>query len=111
MREFRKSKDCTERYTSLEELRKAYGLKPVKKRTDDEEKLKIQREKFLGTCRVCGKPLSWINDTSVCACKNPECKGFKMTSTTEEGEEKVWYIPVTRMLDSQGMQIAQNLFD
>jgi hypothetical protein len=35
-----------------------------------------------------------------------------MTSKNEEdGTEKVWYIPVTRVLDDRGFEIAQNLFD
>ena len=111
MREFRKSKDCTEHYTSLEELRKAYGLKPVIRKAKDSDKLKSDQEKFLGTCKVCKHPLSWIENTNVCACKNPECKGFKMTSKNEEeGIEKVWYIPITKTLDEIGFQIAMNLF-
>ena len=110
MKEFRKSKGVTERYTSLEELRKGFGLKPIKKRTNDEAKLKAQQEKFVGTCRVCKKPLTWIEGTNICACKNPECKGIKMTGTNEDGTEKVWYIPVTRILNDKGMEIAERLF-
>lgn len=112
MREFRKAKDVTEHYTSLEELRKSFGLKQVKKRTDDQEKLKAQRDKFVGVCRVCKNPLVWIEGTNILACKNPECKGVKMTSKSEEedGTEKVWYIPVTRVLDTEGMEIAERLF-
>ena len=41
MKEFRKDKNCTEHYTSLEELRKGFGLKPVIKRTKDAEKLEF----------------------------------------------------------------------
>lgn len=111
MREFRKAKGVTERYTSLEELRTAFGLKAVRKRTTDAEKLKAQREKFVGTCKVCKQPLSWIEGTNTLACKNPECKGVKMTSKNEDGTDKVWYIPVTRMLDSDGMEIALRLFE
>ena len=44
MKEFRKAKGVTERYTSLGELRKAFGLKEPKKRTNDEAKLKAQQE-------------------------------------------------------------------
>ena len=52
-----------------------------------------------------------IKNTNVLACKNPECRGIKMTSTNEDGSERTWYIPVTRMIDNRGMQIAENLFD
>lgn len=111
MREFRKSKDCTERYTSLEALRTAFGLQPISRKTKDAEKLKAQQEKFLGTCRVCKHPLVWIESTNICACQNPDCKGIRMSSKNEEDDsEKVWHIPVTRMLDSKGLEIAENLF-
>ena len=112
MREFRKAKDVTERYCSLEELRTGWGLSPVgKKRPKDEKILQEKRDKFLGTCRVCKTPLTLINGCNVLACKNVECKGVKMTSQNEDGTERVWYIPVTRVLDERGFQIAENLFD
>lgn len=109
MKEFRKAKGVTAHYTSLEELRKAWHLKPVKKRTNDKEKLKAQQEKLVGTCRVCKKPLTWI-EGNICACQNPDCRGFKMTGTNEDGTEKVYYIPVTRVLNDKAAEIAQNLF-
>ena len=112
MREFRNGKNCTEHYSSLEELRVGWGLKPIeKKRPNDEKVLQEKREKFLGTCKVCKQTLSMIKSTNVLACKNPECRGIKMTSTNEDGSERTWYIPVTRMIDNRGMQIAENLFD
>ena len=40
MKEFRKAKGVVERYTSLEEMAKAWGCKPVIKQTKDKEKLK-----------------------------------------------------------------------
>lgn len=110
MKEFRKAKGVTERYTSLGELRKAFGLKEPKKRTNDEAKLKAQQEKFVGTCRVCKQPLIWSEGTNVLSCKNPDCKGIRMTSKNEDGTEKVWYIPVIRILDSDGTSIAERLF-
>ena len=111
MREFRKAKGVTEHYTSLEELRKAWNCKPVKRRTNDAEKLQAQREKFVGVCKVCKQPLTLINGTNVLACQNPDCTGVKMTSKNEDGSEKIWYIPVSRILDEKGMKIAENLFD
>lgn len=110
MKEFRKSKGVTERYTSLEELREAFGLKPVKRKTNDEEKLKAQQDKLVGKCRVCKQPLVWIKGTNICSCQNPECKGVKMTGTNDDGTEKVWFVPVTRVLEGKGMEIAENLF-
>ncbi len=110
MSEFRKSKDCTEHYTSLEELRTAFKLAPVSKKTKDADKLKAQREKFLGTCKICKQPLSWIENTNVCACKNPSCNGVKMTSKNEDGTERAWFIPITKTLDETGFEIAMNLF-
>ena len=112
MREFRKAKGVTEHYTSLEALRTGWGLAPVgKKRPKDENILQQKREKFLGTCRVCKKPLSLIEGCNVLTCKNPECKGVKMTSQNEDGTEKVWYVPVSRVLDEVGFEISMNLFD
>lgn len=111
MKEFRKGKNCTEHYTSFDELREGFKLPPIKKRTSDAEKLKVQQEKFLGTCKVCKSQLSLIKGTNVLACQNPNCSGVKMTSTDEEGNEKVWYIPVSRMLNSKGLEIGLNLFD
>lgn len=113
MREFRAAQGVTEHYTSLEALRAGWGLPELtKKRPKDEKVLQEKREKFLGACRVCKKPLTLINGCNVLACQNPECKGVKMTSKNEEdGTEKVWFIPVTRVLDDKGFEIAQNLFD
>lgn len=111
MKEFRKDKNCTEHYTSFDELRKAFGIKPVVKRTKDEEKLKAQREKFLGICKVCKQPLSLVEGCNVLACKNEDCKGLPMKGTNEDGSEKIWYIPVSRILDDKGAEIARNLFD
>lgn len=110
MKEVKNPKGVTEHYTSLESLREAFGLKPLKRRTDDEDKLKAQQEKLVGKCKVCNQPLIWIHGTSICACQNPECKGIKMTGTNSDGTEKIWYIPVTRILDEKGVKIAENLF-
>lgn len=111
MREFRKAKGVTEHYTSLEELRTAWNCKPVKRRTDDAEKLKAQRERFVGVCKACKQPLHLVENTNVLVCSNPDCLGIKMTSKNEDGSEKTWYIPVSRVLDEKGTKIAENLFD
>lgn len=103
-------KDTTAHYTSFEDVAKAFGCKPVKKRTDNVEQLKNQQEKFAGKCKVCGQNLTYHYGTNVLSCTNPDCKGIKMTSKNEDGTDKVWYIPVTRMVDDLGMEIALNLF-
>lgn len=110
MRDFRNPKGFTERFTSLEELREAFDLSKIRKKTKDEDKLKAQKEKLVGTCKVCKQLLTWIDGTNVCTCKNPDCKGVKMTSINEDGSEKVWYVPVIRMLNEKGMNIAEILF-
>ena len=116
MKDFKKCKGTIKSFNSFEELRddetlrRQFGLKPVKKRTNDEEKLKEQKEKFVGKCRACGQSLTWIEGTNTLACKNIECKGIRMSSKNEDGTDKVWYIPVTRTLDEKGFEIAQKLF-
>lgn len=109
-KKLRLSKDTTAYYNSFEEAAKAFGCRPVKKRTDDLDKLAKQQERFVGKCKVCGENLTYISDTNILACTNPACKGIKMTSKDEEDNEKVWYIPVTRMVDDKGFEIALNLF-
>lgn len=116
MKDFKKLKGSIKTYDSFEELgkdeklRKQFGLKPIKRRTNDKDKLKAQQEKFTGKCRVCGQYLVWIDGTNTLACKNTDCNGIRMSSKNEDGTEKVWYIPVTRTLDEKGMQIAERLF-
>lgn len=112
MREFRAAQGVTEHYTSFEALRAGWGLPELtKKRPKDEKVLQEKREKFLGICRVCKKPLSLIEGCNVLACKNESCRGVKMTSQNEDGTEREWYIPVTRILDDKGFEISMNLFD
>ena len=107
MREFRKSKGVTEHYTSLEELRAAYGLKPIiKKRPKDEDALKEAREKFLGICPICKSPMKYVS-SSYSVCGNIDCKGRNIAKKDEEPR----YITVIREFDSKGKVIAENLFD
>ena len=110
MKEFRKAQGVTEHYTSLEALREGFGLKPVVKRTKDADKLKAQREKFLGTCRVCKQPLVY-NGGNVLTCNNESCKGLKFTKKDEEGNDYDVYMPYYRLLDDKGASIAENIFD
>ncbi len=58
MSNYRMSKGTTEHFTSLEEMRTAWGMKPVTKKTSDKKKLKEQQERFLSKhkCKACGTP-------------------------------------------------------
>ena len=33
-------------------------------------------------------PSTWIEGTNICACKNENCKGIRMSGTNEDGTEK-----------------------
>lgn len=107
MKEFRKDKNCTEYYSSLEELRVAFGLKPIeKKRTKDMEKLQVQREKFLGICPVCKSPMKYVS-SQYSVCGNTECRGKNIAKKGEEPR----YVLSIREFDPKGVEIASNLFD
>ena len=106
----RLSKGTTAQYNSFAEAAEAFGCRPVKKKTDNAEKLHKQQERFVGKCKVCGENLTYIYGTNVLACTNADCKGAKMTAKNDDGTDRVWYIPVTRMVDSVGMEIGMNLF-
>ena len=98
-------------YHSFPELVKAMGQKERKK---DKEKLDSQREKFGArhTCRGCGQPMTWIPGTNQMVCKNPECKGIKITKTDKEtGETRVFYEVSHSTLDDLGTKIATDIFD
>ena len=107
MREFRNGKNCTEHYTSLADLGKAWGCKPVtKKRPKDEERLNLVRVNFLGVCPVCKSSMKYVSsDYSVCS--NTECRGKNIAKKGEEPR----YITVIREFDEKGKEIAANLFD
>lgn len=109
-KKLRLSKDTTACYHSFEEAAKAWGCRPVKKKTDDAEKLQKQQEKFVGKCKVCGQDLTYIYGTNVLACTNEACKGIKMIGKNEDGSERVYYVPVIRTVDETGMEIALNIF-
>lgn len=112
MKAYRLSKGVTEHYTSFEELRVGWNLKPVTKQTSDKSKLEKQREDFCKrhVCSACKKPMVWIIGTNYMACQNPECKGIKREQILDTGETKIWYIPSIESLDERGASIAENLF-
>ena len=111
MREFRKAKGVTERYTSLEELRKGFGLKPVVKQTKDKEKLSKQRENFCGfyKCPTCGEPMSYFGE-SIMTCTNEKCKGVKNERTDIDGNVIVTYSVSYKLLEDEFAERARNIF-
>jgi len=111
MKAFRMGRNTIEHYSSFEEMGKAWGCKPVTKKTKDEEKLKKQRENFCARhrCEACGEPMQWITG-SVMACVNEKCKGKKVERTDSEGNKIVSYITSYDLLDDLGSEIANNIF-
>lgn len=111
MREFRKANGVTEHYTSLEELRANWGLKPIIKKTKDAERLQKQRENFCNRhrCKACGQPMSYIGGTAM-TCTNEKCRGIKEERTDKDGNVIVTYSVSYSLLDDKGAEIAGNIF-
>lgn len=111
MSNYRLSKGTTEHYTSLEELRAAWGKKPFVKRTKDEAKLKSQREKFCNKhlCKACKQPMEYVGG-NVMTCTNPECKGVKIEHKDKEGNVYYTYMTSYDLLRPLGAEIASNIF-
>lgn len=111
MTNYRLSKGTTEHYTSLEELRAAWGKEPFVKRTKDENKLKTQRENFAKKhlCSACKQPMQYIGG-NVMTCTNPNCKGIKVERTDKEGNTIITYETSYDLLKPLGAEIASNIF-
>ena len=111
MREFRMGRNTTEHYSSFEEAAKAWGCKPVKKRTDDEKKLLEQQWKFCAKhkCKACGQPMSYIGGNQM-ACTNDKCKGIKIEREDKEGNKIVSYVVSYELLDGKGAEIGNIIF-
>lgn len=114
MREFRKAKGVTERYTSLEELRQSFGLRPAIKQTKDKEKLVKQRENFCGfyKCEACGEPMTWFGE-SIMACTNERCKGIKQEKKDKDKDGNVIsteYLTSYKLLEEEFAERAKNIF-
>lgn len=99
--------------TSFDELRKEFGLKPIRWQTQDTKKLESQRENFSSKhlCPVCKQPMRYIENTNIFCCANSECKGFTREIIDEETEEKevIRYTPF-HQLDEKSARIANNIF-
>lgn len=113
MKYFRKAKDVKEQYNSLEELRVAWGCKPLgKRRTKDEDKLQAQRETFKShhKCKGCGQPMTYVGAGAM-ACTNPACKGIKIERQGAEGQTITTYEVSYEVLESKYIEVAENIFD
>lgn len=67
-----------------------------------------KREKFLGVCKICKAPLSYVSGTNVIVCTNEKCRGIQIKKKGDEGEIK--NLPIFRLLDEKGMNKAEALF-
>lgn len=71
---------------------------------------KKRQEKFVGVCKICKAPLTYIDGTNVIVCTNEKCRGIsKKKQNNEEGEDKKRFI--YRLLDEKGLDIALSLFE
>ena len=111
MRNYRMSKDTTERYSSLEDLRNAWGMTPVTKKTKDLTKLEKQKEAFVNKhkCKACGQPMTYIHG-NIMACTNSDCKGIEIKREDKEGNILISYINSFDLLEDKGAEIANNIF-
>ncbi len=58
------------------------------------QRTKDNLAKFIGTCKVCGHNLKFIENTNVSVCTNPNCGGYTDKRTDKEGNEYVHHEPV-----------------
>lgn len=113
MRNYRPSKGETAHYTSLEQMRDALDIPKMQKRSKNKDKLEADQSKFLGVCRSCGKSLHYISGTNILVCNNESCKGRKLQPKSTEANSETTdekYVPVMRILNEKGTEIAENLF-
>lgn len=98
-------------YYSFDEVaQEVFGMKPLKKQTNDKDRLKKQQEKYLGTCPFCKEPCAYVEGTNIVACVNPKCKGRKISTTNDDGSETVVYESYYR-IKSCGAEVGTGLFD
>lgn len=113
MRNYRPSKGETAHYTSFEQMRVTLKIPKMQKRSKSKDKLESDKSKFLGTCHACGESLHYILGTNVLVCNNAMCKGRKLQSKSSDENSDVVddkYVPVMRILNEKGTEIAENLF-
>lgn len=111
MSAYRLGKDVTDHFNSFEEVAKMFGCKPVSRKTRNEKRLLNQRERFYKKhkCKACGQFMTYISDTNVMTCTNPECDGIKNTFMDKDGNERVVYSVSFDELDEKGSDIARNI--
>lgn len=80
------------------------------KKLSRKEYLQKKKENFLKrhVCKICGKPLSLIQDTNIMICNNAECKGIER-KIYENGKEAVTHEAFYILLDDRGVQIANSI--
>lgn len=110
---YRLSKDTIARFTSMEELREAWQLKPLPtKKPNNAKRLKKVQDDFKAhhKCRACGKPMDLVQGTNIFTCCNPQCKGIKIEKEDSEGNKYVEYITSYDILNNHYAEIANTLF-
>ena len=107
----RLSKGTIAQFSSLDELREAWQLKPVNKKPNNENKLKKVREDFCShhKCKACGKPMAWVGG-NLMTCVNPQCKGIKREREDSEGNKYIEYLTSYNILNDHFAEVAENIF-
>lgn len=99
--------------TSFKQLRDLFNLPPL---TTNQQKLNSQKKKFESrhVCKECGQVLTWIPNTNVCTCTNPQCLGIKYVTlkTNDKGEEveEVKYNVSYHTLNDYNTHLAEKLY-
>lgn len=112
MTNYRLSSGITEHYTSFSDLREAWGMKPIIKKTNDKAKLAEQQKVFINKhkCKACGVPMTYTGG-NIMVCKNPKCKGIEIKREDKEGNTITSYINSCEILGEKGAEIANNIFN
>ena len=109
---YRLSKDTVARFTSLDELRDAWQLKPLNRKPNTEKKIKKVQEDFCKyhKCKACGKPMQWVGG-NIMTCCNPSCKGIKKEREDADGNKYVEYLTSYDVLNDHFAEVAENIFN
>lgn len=109
---YRLSKDTIARFTSMDELREAWQLKPLSsKKPNNAKRLKKVQDDFKShhKCKACGKPMEWLGGNMM-TCTNPNCRGIKIEKIDQEGNKYIEYITSYNLLNTHYSEIAETLF-
>ena len=108
MREYRLSKDTTEHYTSLQELRAAWGCK---EKVKDAVKMKGLQDKFCEKykCPACDMPMGYIGG-GLMTCVNDKCKGIRNEREDKEGNKYVTYDVSYKYVKDYDSSYAEYIF-